>query len=215
MFIVLVRICLNMWIVCVFAERLLCSCVTGVYSQDLLPSPIHCQVNNWHSNFSFIPFYVINTPCPSLKNGCCNQFYLVKGLWVFFIVLKMVCLCMRAQKTWLNRLDLYIGNCFCCNGFLSTNCMYGREVILLSPETRKMHTRQTLSLSHLNVQTVRCLNIYIARNGHFWDLQPLLYWWLNSLKTFMLFACVGQSWLLPNGPIIVFRNRSFTAGIGE
>lgn len=114
---------------------------------------------------------------------------------------------MWAQKTWLNRLDLYIGNGFCYEGFLSADCMYGREVVLLSPETRKTHTRQTLSLSRLSVQTVNFLFIYIARNRHFWDLKPLLCWCL-TLKTFMLFACVGQSSLLPEGPVIAFRNRS-------
>lgn len=122
----------------------------------------------------------------SIRSKVCVVFYNAKD------VLKL-CLHMRAQKTWLYRSDLYIGNCFCCKGFLSANCMCGREVILLSPETRKMHTRQTLSLSHLNVQTMRFLNIYIARNRHFWDLTAFALLVLNSLKTFMLFACVGQS----------------------
>lgn len=123
------------------------------------------------------------------------------------MALNIVCFPLWAQKTWLNRLDLYIGNGFCCKGFLSADGMYGREVVLLSPETRKTHTRQALSLSHLNVQTGKCLFIYIARNRHFWDLEPLLCWRL-TVKTFMLFACVGQSSLLPEGPVIAFRNRS-------
>lgn len=30
---------------------------------------------------------------------------------------------------------------------------------------------------------------------------------LSFVKTFVLFACVGQSWLLPKGPMFVFKNR--------